>query len=90
MDKKKLSLKKKKLEFTRDKKDKTIIDIKNLSINNSFYTPIRSLKCLPYYNYVVIAVATAIKEVLKMKINKFKISYVFKLVNLIKGVIKIT
>ena len=40
LEKKKLSLKKEELEFTEWIKDKTIIDIKNLSINNSFYTPI--------------------------------------------------
>ncbi|MCT7506493.1 hypothetical protein N5T62_10425 [Aliarcobacter cryaerophilus] len=40
LNKKKLSLKKEELEFTEWIKDKTIIDIKNLSINNSFYTPI--------------------------------------------------
>ncbi|MCT7544280.1 hypothetical protein [Aliarcobacter cryaerophilus] len=40
LEKKKLSLKKEELEFTEWIKDKTILDIKNLSINNSFYTPI--------------------------------------------------
>ena len=40
LNKKKLSLKKEELEFTEWIKDKTILDIKNLSINNSFYTPI--------------------------------------------------
>ena len=40
LDRKKLSLEKEELEFKELIKDKTIIDIKNLSINNSFYTPI--------------------------------------------------
>ncbi|QKF59119.1 hypothetical protein [Aliarcobacter lanthieri] len=40
LDKKKLSLEKEELEFKEWIKDKTIIDIKKLSINNSFYTPI--------------------------------------------------
>ena len=40
LDKKKLSLEKEELEFKEWLRDKTTIDIKNLSINNSFYTPI--------------------------------------------------
>ena len=40
LEKKKLSLEKEELEFKEWLRDKTTIDIKNLSINNSFYTPI--------------------------------------------------
>ncbi|WP_418179972.1 hypothetical protein ACNSOL_06470 [Aliarcobacter lanthieri] len=40
LEKKKIALEKEKLEFKELIKDKTIIDIKNISINNSFYTPI--------------------------------------------------
>ncbi|WP_419677726.1 hypothetical protein ACN2EN_09165 [Aliarcobacter lanthieri] len=40
LEKKKLSCEKEKLEFKELLKDKIIVDIKNISINNSFYTPI--------------------------------------------------
>ncbi|MFW2600657.1 hypothetical protein [Aliarcobacter butzleri] len=40
LEKKKIALEKEELEFKELIKDKTIIDIKNISINNSFYTQI--------------------------------------------------
>ncbi|RBQ26337.1 hypothetical protein [Arcobacter sp. CECT 9188] len=40
LEMKKLSLEREELEFKEWVKDKTIIDIKNISINNSFYIPI--------------------------------------------------
>lgn len=40
LEKKKLSLKKEKLELKKLIRENRVIDIKNLSINNSFYTPI--------------------------------------------------
>ncbi|MFY9104470.1 hypothetical protein OZY38_04405 [Aliarcobacter cryaerophilus] len=39
LDRKKISLEKEQLEFKEWLKNKTIVDIKKLSINNSFYTP---------------------------------------------------
>ena len=40
LKKKKLSLKKEELELKKLVRENRVIDIKNLSINNSFYTPI--------------------------------------------------
>ncbi|MDN5128054.1 hypothetical protein PJV90_06830 [Aliarcobacter butzleri] len=40
LKKKKLSFKKEKLEFKELVRENRVIDIKNLTINNSFYTPI--------------------------------------------------
>ena len=39
LDRKKQSLQKEQIEFKEWLEDKTIVDIKKLSINNSFYTP---------------------------------------------------